>query len=106
MKPITENSDDYQSIFINDVPLMDVRAPVEFAKGAFPNTLNVPLLDDDQREVIGKRYKDAGQDEAIKLGLELFTPEIRQHRLAEWQQFTTDYPEGYLYCFRGGLMAR
>ncbi len=106
MKPITENSDDYQSIFINDVPLMDVRAPVEFAKGAFPNTLNVPLLDDDQREAIGKRYKDAGQDEAIKLGLELFTPEIRQHRLAEWQQFTTDYPEGYLYCFRGGLRSR
>ena len=103
---MTDNSADYQSIFINDTPLMDVRAPIEFDKGAFPHAVNVPLLDDSQREAIGKRYKDAGQDEAIKLGLELFTPEIRQQRLTQWQQFTASHPNGYLFCFRGGLRSR
>ena len=64
---------------------MDVRAPVEFSKGSFPTATNIPLLDDQQREQIGTRYKHAGQDEAIRLGLELATPEIRAQRLQAWQ---------------------
>jgi tRNA 2-selenouridine synthase len=85
---------------------MDVRAPVEFDKGAFPHAENVPLLDDHQREEIGKRYKDAGQDEAIQLGLQLATPDIRQQRMQQWRQFVSQHPQGYLYCFRGGLRSR
>ena len=30
-----ENLSDFRHIFLNDVPMMDVRAPIEFAKGAF-----------------------------------------------------------------------
>jgi tRNA 2-selenouridine synthase len=100
------DTEDYFKLFISDVPLMDVRAPVEFNQGAFPNTVNVPLLDDEQRAAIGKRYKDAGQDEAIELGLKLATPEIRQQRLQQWSEFVQQHPQGYLYCFRGGLRSR
>ena len=66
-----EDTGDYRQLFLQDVPLLDVRAPVEFNRGAFPNATNVPLLDDRQREQIGIRYKHAGQEEAIRLGLEL-----------------------------------
>ena len=100
------DSDDYLSIFLNDTPLMDVRAPVEFNKGAFPAASNVPLLDDDQREQIGIRYKQAGEDEAIELGLKLATPEIRQQRIHKWKQFCDQHANGFLYCFRGGLRSR
>ena len=31
-----DNLTDYRHIFLNDVPMMDVRAPVEFGQGAFP----------------------------------------------------------------------
>ena len=48
------------------VPLMDVRAPIEFRRG--PGATNLPLLDDAQREVIGRTYKEAGRDAAIALG--------------------------------------
>ena len=44
-----DNSADYRSIFLNDLPLMDMRAPVEFAKGAFPGALNLPLMTDIER---------------------------------------------------------
>jgi len=100
------DSSDYRQLFIEDTPLLDVRAPVEFIKGAFPNVTNIPLLDDQQREIIGKRYKDAGQDEAIRLGLELATDEIRAQRLDAWRSFCVANPEGFLYCFRGGLRSR
>jgi tRNA 2-selenouridine synthase len=101
-----ENSSDYRSLFLRDTPLLDVRAPVEFEKGAFPSATNIPLLDDEQREMIGKRYKHAGQDEAIRLGLELATPEIRDQRMQAWQAFCEANPEGMIYCFRGGLRSR
>jgi tRNA 2-selenouridine synthase len=100
------DSTDYHQLFIDDIPLLDVRAPVEFGKGAFPNATNIPILDDEQREMIGKRYKSAGQDEAIRLGLELATEEIRNARLQSWQDFCQSNPDGYLYCFRGGLRSR
>lgn len=98
--------DNYGELFLADIPMMDVRAAIEFKQGAFPTSVNVPLLDDEQRAAIGKRYKDAGQDEAIELGLKLATPEIRAQRLQQWKAFVDQHPEGYLYCFRGGLRSR
>ncbi len=101
-----EDTSDYRRLFLDDAPLMDVRAPVEFERGAFPTAVNIPLLDDAQREQIGIRYKNAGQDEAIRLGLALATPEIRAARLRQWLEFCASHPNGYLYCFRGGLRSR
>ncbi|MFK0570609.1 tRNA 2-selenouridine(34) synthase MnmH [Endozoicomonas sp.] len=96
------NTEDYLSIFLNDIPLMDVRAPVEYAKGSFPLASNAPILDDRQREQIGTCYKQEGPDAAVELGYELATDEVRSQRLASWQQFVTQHPQGYLFCFRGG----
>jgi tRNA 2-selenouridine synthase len=103
---MSANSNNFAWIFLNDIPLMDVRAPVEFEKGAFPTSHNLPILDNLQRELIGSRYKEQGQDAAIALGLELATEDIRQQRIERWLQFTRQYPDGYLYCFRGGLRSR
>jgi tRNA 2-selenouridine synthase len=94
---------DYLQLFVQDRPLLDVRAPIEFNQGAFPNASNYPLLDNRQRELVGTRYREGGQDAAIALGLELATPELREQRLASWRNFCEQHPDGYLYCFRGGL---
>ena len=103
MRTDTEN---YRQLFLEDVPLLDVRAPVEFSHGAFPTATNLPLLDDAQREQVGIRYKDAGQEEAIRLGLQIATPEFRAERLNAWIEFCERHPAGYIYCFRGGLRSR
>ena len=97
-----ENSDDYLSIFLNDIPLMDVRAPVEFNKGSFPHASSIPLLNDEQRELIGTCYKQQGPDAAVALGYKLATDDIRQQRLKDWQAFVAAHPQGYMFCFRGG----
>ena len=47
------DTDDYLNLFLNDVPLMDVRAPVEFAKGSFPSAENAPLMNDEERHRVG-----------------------------------------------------
>ena len=96
------NTDDYHRLFLEDIPLLDVRAPVEFEKGAFPHSLNVPLMDDEERAQVGTCYKRHGHDAAVNLGHQLVHGEIKQQRLLQWQAFAQQHPDGYLYCFRGG----
>ena len=93
-------------IFVNDVPLLDVRAPVEFEQGAFPNSVNIPLMTDAEREAVGIRYKEQGQDSAILLAAELVTIEERELRTQKWNAFFAQNPGGVLYCFRGGLRSQ
>jgi len=100
------NTDDYLALFLRDTPMMDVRAPVEAVRGSFPNSVNHPLLDNEQRKLIGIRYKQQGESKAVQLGLELATPDIREQRHQAWSEFCKTNPQGYLYCFRGGLRSR
>ena len=101
--PVTR---DYRRLFLEDVPLLDVRAPVEFARGAFPLAENLPLIDDEERHRIGLRYKELGQDAAVELGAELVSNERRERRINNWQHFFDMHPEGVLYCFRGGMRSK
>lgn len=47
---------DYAQIFLGDVPLIDVRAPIEFKEGAFPCSTSLPLMTDDERAQIGRAH--------------------------------------------------
>lgn len=97
---------DYRDIFLNDRPMMDTRAPVEFIKGAFPGVINLPLMTDDERQRVGTCYKQQGQQAAIVLGHQLVSGAILEERLARWTAFAKANPHGYLYCFRGGLRSQ
>lgn len=104
--PIRPDTSDYLALFLNDVPLMDVRAPVEFSKGSFPSATNAPLMDDEERHRVGICYKEKGQDQAIELGHQLVSGDIKAQRIEAWRRFTANHPDGYLFCFRGGLRSR
>tara|TARA_R110002094_G_C4896488_1_gene210040 strand:+ start:279 stop:1409 length:1131 start_codon:yes stop_codon:yes gene_type:complete len=97
------DTDDYAQIFLNDTPMIDTRAPVEFAKGAFPGSVNLPLMSDQERELVGTCYKRQGQQSAIELGHQLVSGELKQQRVNAWSDFARQHPDGHIYCFRGGL---
>src|SRR5471032_2751077 len=101
-----DNSSDYRDIFLNDIPMMDVRAPVEFDKGAFPGVINLPLMNDLEREKVGTCYKQQGQQAAIELGHRLVSGSIKEQRIQAWADFARARPDGLLYCFRGGLRSQ
>jgi tRNA 2-selenouridine synthase len=101
-----DNSAHFRDIFLHDVPMMDVRAPVEFTKGAFPGVINLPLMNDIERQKVGTAYKQEGQQAAIELGHKLVSGELKQARIEAWAEFTRQHPEGFLYCFRGGLRSQ
>ena len=101
-----DNTSDYRQLFLDDVPMMDARAPVEFAKGAFPGVVNLPLMDDGERQKVGTCYKQHGQQAAIELGQRLVDGALKAQRIEAWAAFAKANPEGYLYCFRGGLRSQ
>ncbi len=86
--------------------MIDVSATVEFEQGAFPNTSNLPLMTNDEREAVGLRYKQMGQDKAIELGHELVSGKTKDQRVSAWSDFFNNNPQGVLYCFRGGLRSK
>ena len=99
-------SADYREIFLSGVPLMDTRAPIEFSRGSFPTAQSLPLMTDDERAQVGTCYKQQGQEAAIALGHKLVSGAMRDARMAAWADFARQHPEGYLFCFRGGLRSQ
>ncbi len=97
---------DYKKIILEDIPMIDVRAAVEYNKGAFPNTINLPILTNEERHLIGIKYKQAGNESATALGYEMVSGEIKKARVNGWLDFVKANPEAYLYCFRGGSRSR
>ncbi len=95
--------DDYRQLFLNETPLLDVRAPVEYESGAFPVTKNVPIIDNDERQAIGLCYKQQGQKHAIELGHQLVSGDLKAQRITAWVDFVQQHRKGALYCFRGGM---
>lgn len=105
MSSKTQN-DDFKSIVLNNTPLIDVRAPVEFQKGAFKNSVNLPLINNEERHAIGIKYKEQGNAEAVKLGHKLVNEEVKENRVKAWLDFKTQHPDALLYCFRGGQRSK
>lgn len=100
------DTDNYRELFLADVPMMDARAPVEFSKGAFPGVINLPLMNDIERQKVGTCYKQHGQKAAIELGHSLVNGAVKAERIQAWVNFTKNNPQGYIYCFRGGLRSQ
>ena len=52
-----------------ELPIVDVRAPIEYTKGHIPGAINIPLFTDRERASVGICYKNEGHDSAVELGL-------------------------------------
>lgn len=76
---------------------------MEFAQGALPGAINLPIMYNDERTMVGTAYKQAGKEAAVKLGHELVSGQVKELRLKMWIERIRQEPESVLYCFRGGL---
>lgn len=93
-------------LFRAGTPLVDVRAPVEFAAGSLPGSICLPIMNDDERAQVGTTYKQQGQEAAIKLGHQLVSGAIKEARIEAWIAAVKEKPRSLVTCFRGGLRSR
>ena len=92
---------DMISIIKNNIPLIDLRAPIEFNRGAFPSSINIPILNDEQRATVGIKYKKKGSQSAERLGFDLVKSQ-KDEIVYLWKNFIKENPATYIYCMRGG----
>lgn len=97
---------DLTELLAAGIPLIDVRAPAEFAQGAVPGAVNLPILTDAERHQVGLAYKQSGPAEAVATGETLVSGTARAARLNAWMGFAERHPDTWLYCWRGGLRSQ
>ena len=93
-------------------PLIDVRSPDEYYKGNLPNSINIPLFDNEERSIIGTIYKNYGREKAVIKGLEFVAHNIENivNNLIEAlnlyksnNNLEIEEPTIKIYCARGGM---
>lgn len=65
--------------------IIDARTPAEFAEDHIPGAINLPVLDNDERIVVGTMYKQQSAFDARRLGGALVAANISRHMLATLQ---------------------
>ncbi len=82
--------------------LIDARSPAEFALDHLPGAINCPVLDDEERRIVGTLYKQQGAFEARRVGGAMVAANLARHLR---EQFA-DKPAAWkplVYCWRGGM---
>lgn len=83
--------------------LIDVRSPCEHAAERLPDSINIPLLSDEERAVIGTIYKQDGEVVARRHALKLIAPKIPS-MIDDIVALRTLHSQAtVVYCWRGGL---
>ena len=82
-------------------PILDARAPVEYAQGHIPGAVSFPLFSNEERARIGTTYKQVSQEKAVLVGLDFFGPKMSQ-MVKQAQKIAPD-KEVRLHCWRGGM---
>ena len=99
-------TDDYGYLLGNEIPIIDVRAPSEFDRGAVSSAVNLPILDDAERREVGIAFKNRGQEAAIAKGWELVDGPNRSRKIESWKQFLSNHSNAVVCCWRGGLRSQ
>lgn len=81
--------------------VIDVRSPAEFAEDHLPGAINWPVLDDEQRRIVGTLYKQVSALEARKHGAALAARNIASHIERELRDKPREW-QPLVYCWRGG----
>ncbi|SDI68710.1 tRNA 2-selenouridine(34) synthase MnmH [Variovorax sp. OV700] len=82
--------------------VIDARSPSEFALDHIPGAINCPVLDDEERRIVGTIYKQTGAFEARRVGGAMVAANLARHLRERF----ADQPANWrplVYCWRGGL---
>jgi tRNA 2-selenouridine synthase len=89
-------------IYDGDYAIVDVRSPGEFQKGSIPGAVNIPLFDDEERDLIGTLYKKEGTRQAKKRGIEVVSAKLADI----YGKIDSEEEKGkeiVVFCSRGGM---
>jgi len=81
--------------------IIDVRSPAEFAEDHVPGAVNLPVLDNDERAVVGTTYVQESRFLARRMGAALVAKNIGRHIETALGEMGPNF-KPLVYCWRGG----
>ncbi|QYF93172.1 tRNA 2-selenouridine(34) synthase MnmH [Massilia sp. PAMC28688] len=81
--------------------IIDARSESEYALDHIPGAINCPVLNDEERILVGTTYKQVNAFEAKKIGAALVSKNIARHIETLWLDKPRDW-KPLVYCWRGG----
>lgn len=81
--------------------IVDVRSEGEYELGHIPGAVNIPLLNNSERVIVGTAYKHQGQKQAIKEGFRLVGPRLSD--IINRAESIAAGKELMVHCWRGGM---
>ncbi|OYY93977.1 MAG: tRNA 2-selenouridine(34) synthase MnmH [Hydrogenophilales bacterium 28-61-23] len=81
--------------------IIDARSPGEYNEDHLPGAISLPVLNDEERAMVGTLHKQSSAFEAKKVGAALVARNIADHL----ESYFRDKPRNYrplIYCWRGG----
>ena len=93
------------NISINDALILpnslfiDVRSEGEFEDDHIPGAVNIPILDNEERHIVGYTYKQVSKDKAYEIGYSIFDKKIKDFEKVVNKNIDKNI---VFYCFRGG----
>lgn len=84
------------------LPIIDVRSPGEYDHAHIPGAVSIPLFDNEERAQVGTKYKNAGKDAAVLLGLNFVGPKLADF-VKQSKKLNPQDKEVLVHCWRGGM---
>lgn len=81
--------------------VIDVRSEAEYAAGHIPGAINIPVLNNEHRRLVGTCYKQEGRDAAVRLGFRLAGPFFAD--MIDTADLASPARDVFVYCWRGGM---
>lgn len=103
---IKPTDDNYKKMILNQTIFLDLRSEGEFLKSSLPCSINIPILNDEDRHLVGLEYKKNGNESAIKLGNSLVSGEKKEKLLNLWKKTVDENKDIVLMCHRGGQRSK
>jgi len=100
VKGIMFNTIDYEQLE-GDYVLVDVRSPKEYSEFTIPGAVNLPIFDDEEREIIGTVYNRESIDKAKKMGVDFASKKLPL-LYEEIKKLRENHDKVILFCERGG----
>ena len=96
-----------QALEITNCLFVDARSSAEYEQGHIPGAVNIPLLENEERALVGTLYKQSGPEPAKKKGLEIVSVKLAS-MVGEIASLMQQSPGSTLvvYCWRGGMRSK